>query len=115
MKYLYCLLIGIILFVLFFCGCTSEEEEVGNEFLGTWNDIDTSYGSITFYEDGTCNVNGNVEATYRFEGVDDEHILINYNHNDKTYTYEYQFSYQGKRLTLREVRDGYVHIYDKQT
>lgn len=89
-KRLTAVLCSILLLPVFLCGCEGSVESVESKLCQTWCDVDTNKPVITFYEDGTGDLNGEyIEWTlmgedqlkiteYDFNIVEDQQVFTIY-------------------------------------
>lgn len=87
-----------------------NQSNISKSLIGTWNDRDTWYRSYTFFENGTCMINGHIMGTYNIT----DNILTIYYPPKRTDTFQYYLNEFTQRLQLTNIVDGYIRVYEKQ-
>jgi len=108
------MLVGFLFALILLSGCI-EEESMETSLIGFWQDQDTDYNSFEFFEDGTCLINGRIDATYELEEIEFEgtYLVIRTDHG-KTFTYNFQMYQMGNKMNLQEINEGNVYTLRKQ-
>jgi len=108
---------GVLMLVVLMCGCTElngsddsqqvEDSEM-SRFVGTWQNSEYSYQTITCFSNGSCLYLGEV-GDYELK---DGKFVFNFFILGESFVHDYVFSNNDNTLTL--TRDSYTGVFYKQ-